>query len=73
MGTWLSGSPAIPVIIRERGRQRQEEMMMRHGTEGGEGVGRHTLRWTNIMKTANTNTCVVPLVRSASVAHALRS
>ena len=37
MGTWLSGSLAIPVIIRERGRQRQEEMMMRHGTKGGEG------------------------------------
>lgn len=37
----------------------------------GRGGGRHSLGWTNIMKTANTNACVVPLVRSASVAHAL--
>lgn len=39
VGTWLSGSPAIPVIIRKRGRQRQEEMMMRHGMKGEEVVG----------------------------------
>ncbi|TNN52751.1 hypothetical protein EYF80_037055 [Liparis tanakae] len=31
VGTLLSGSRAIAVIIKECGRQRQEEMMMRHG------------------------------------------
>lgn len=39
VGNWPSGSMAIPVIIRERGRQTQEGMMMmRHGVEVEGGV-----------------------------------
>lgn len=69
MGTWLYWSLAVPVIIRERGRQRQEEtMMMRHD----KGCGVHALlSLTHIMKTVNKNTRVAPLVLSASLAQVI--